>query len=148
MNRFVNCLLLFALVVAAGCGGTPSSRSANLTGKVLYKGQPVTGGSMTLNYAESSYPVAIRADGTFKAAQLPAGEAIVTIDNEFLNPNKPTYGGGKGPGSGLGKIPEGANQSSGGTYVKLPAKYKDKKTSDVKITLKGGNQDITVELKD
>lgn len=141
--RFI--VLPAVLIVAAGCGGGGSK--ATLSGKVLYKGQPVTGGSMILHYANSGYPVTIDPDGSYAVNQLPLGEVTATVDTENLNPKKPTYGGGKGKTTGS-PAPAGATQVSGGTYVKVPTKYAKMATSDLKLTIKGGRQEHTFELKD
>lgn len=134
-------LLLFAV----GCGGG-SSRSAELSGKVLYKNAPVTGGSMTLYIGDAGYPVTINPDGSYSANQLPVGEAVVTIDTEALNTNQPAYGGKQG--SGMSPVPEGANPGSVGKYVKIPEKYKSPDKSDLKITLKKGKQEKDLTLTD
>src|SRR5829696_1964631 len=110
------------LILVCGCSAKKSNRGVDLSGAVSYNGKPVTGGSMTLYVGDGIYPVAISADGTYSATQIPEGEAIVTVDTEALNPNKPKYGDGR-PQGGMSPVPEGASQGPTGKYVKLPAKY-------------------------
>ncbi len=94
------------------------------------------------------------------------------------NAKMPEYkGGNSGPGGGVGKamysqmmggtkgskgapggqshkaekmspMPEGANKAGGGTYVKIPEKYKDPEKSGLTTTLKRGSQTYDIELKD
>jgi len=137
--RFV-LLLPLLLVLMVGCT-KDNQRGAELSGKVAYKGQPVTGGNMTLYFAEAGYPVAISPDGTYKATQLPAGDAVATVTTDHLNSNKPKYGGSS-------PVPEGVKQGPTGTYVAVPARYKRKETSDLKVTLKAGKNQYDFEMKD
>jgi len=133
------------LLLTIGCGGS-GNRGVSLTGTVKYKGAPVTGGMMTLFFGNVAYPVGIGADGTFSVTQLPEGDAVATVDTESLNPNKPKYGGKMG--GGMSPPPAGASTGPQGTYVKIPAKYRDKAKSDLKVTLKAGKQEKTFELTD
>ncbi len=139
-------LLFLALIVAvaSGCGGRSSSRSVKFYGKVTYKGAPVTGANMVAYAGEVGNPIAVAADGSFNASQLPAGDFVVTVENEFLNPDKPDYAGKKGMGS---PMPAGKGAPAG-VYIKLPEKYKKKETSDLKITLVNGNNEKEIVLTD
>ncbi len=145
-SRLLAFLPLLGLIVAFGCGSKNPNAPGKLTGKVVYNGAPVTGGALVLNSTSGAISIPIKADGTFESQDLPAGEVVVTVDTESLNPNRkvPTYGGGKGQGS---PMPEYANKSAG-TYVKVPQKYRDKGTSPLKITIAKGKQDKTIELTD
>ena len=147
MNFTIRLLVLPALMLAfvIGCNKN-DSRSCELTGKVTYKGQPITGGNMTLFIGDAGYPVAISPDGKYSVNQLPEGEATATFDTEQLNPNKPVYGGKKD--GGMSPIPEGAGGGPKGTYVAIPAKYKTKSKSDLKVAVKKGKQEHNFELKD
>jgi len=126
-----------------------------VSGTVKYKGQPVTGGSMTLYVGDAGYPVAIDSNGHFTAYQLPEGEAIVTVDTEPLNPSKPKYPGSgrrkdkdKGGSGSSSPAPEGKGGGPAGTYVKIPAKYRTKDKSDLRLTLKAGSNRKDFELTD
>jgi len=147
MDIRIRLVLLPALILALSIGcAKNANRSAELSGKVTYKGQPVTGGSMTLFVGEGGYPVGISPDGSYSANQLPEGEATATVTTDALSPNKPKYGGGKA-GGGMSPPPEGKGGPTG-TYVKIPDKYKFKDKSDLKVTLKAGKQQKDFELKD
>jgi hypothetical protein len=87
------------------------------------------------------------ANGNFSGTDLPAQEVTVTVDTEALNPNrkKQVYGGGAGQPS---PIPGGGTTTNTANYVKIPARYAKKQTSDLKITLTNGEQVRDIELKD
>lgn len=142
-------LLISAWILCAisvGCGGSNSNVPAKINGKVTYKGAPVTGGQMTFFYESAGvYPVAISADGSFNAVDLPTGTAVVTVDTELLNPKKktPKYGGGRG---GMSAPPEGVNSGPSGTYVAIPAKYRTRGASDLKVEVKAGSQDLDINI--
>jgi hypothetical protein len=144
-RQFVSGVLLALVLVLAGCNPSKTNREASISGKVMYKGAPVTGGTLTIFIGEVTYPVGIGSDGSYNAVQLPAGEAVATVNNDALNPDKPKYGDKMAK---IGPMPKDRAQVPTGTYVKIPAKYKDKKTSDLKVTLVAGKNDHTFELKD
>jgi len=147
MRASVRFLVLASLILAVVAGCTPkNARDVGLSGKVLYKGAPVTGGNMTLYVGDAAYPVGLNADGTYSVTQLPEGDAVATVDNSSLNPDKPKYGGGKG--AAYSPPPSGKNVGPAGKYVKIPPKYKKKETSDLKVTLKNGKMEHDFVLKD
>ncbi|HZT79836.1 MAG TPA: hypothetical protein VFA26_06430, partial [Gemmataceae bacterium] len=113
------------------------------------------------------YTAVIRPDGKYEAPDLPVGEMAVTIETESANPNRktPDYNSPGGGGMGMyGKagggapqqkdramkmspIPEGAPKAEG-AYVKIPAKYADKSTSGLSVTLNKGKQTKDFALTD
>jgi hypothetical protein len=134
----------------------------HVTGKVTYKGQPVPAGWVQFRPADparNSVTVELKEDGTF-AADLPAGDVTVTIDNREWEPRA---------AGAIPSIPAGIPLSAearaqiaaapkreadpkaggrGGKYVPLPEKYFDGATSGLKFTVKGGNQTENLELTD
>jgi hypothetical protein len=151
MSTKVRPLLLVFLCTAflVGCGS--GKKNTTLTGKVLYNGNPVTGGQMAFYPAEGGgIPVTIASDGTYTAVGLPPGEVTVTVETESINPNRkvPTYGGPGRQGGVVSPMPQGANTGSSGTYVKIPEKYAKKETTDLKFSVEAGDQTKDIELKD
>jgi len=143
-------LPLASLFLVLGCRRGNPNAPVSVTGKVSYKGQPVTAGTLVFHTdSNAAYPGTINSDGTYAAHQIPSGPMVVTIETESANPGRKmaTYGGGKGKGM-LGPMPEGRTASSGGAYVKIPSKYADKKTSPLKVTLTDGKQTHDFELTD
>jgi hypothetical protein len=164
MTRKIRCLLfapLLAAVVLVGCNS--SKKPAQVSGKVTYNGQLVTGGIIQFSPADTNEVIqcSILEDGTYLlGAAVPQGEMIVMVDTEAINPTrqKVDYGqvagkGGYNPDEmmekmkGSGQIPESAGAAVG-KYVPIPRKYAEKKTSTLKVTIKGGKQVYNPELTD
>jgi hypothetical protein len=158
-------LVLTGLVV--GCG----SGRGELTGKVIYNGKPVPGGNIKLTINGTDFVSGLSSDGTYEFYDLTPGQAVLTIDNENLNPDKkrPEYGDkGKGMGKMMAKMAnermkyEGraASGVSGNDlspelkaemakrYVKIPVKYTNTQTSDAKVLIKAGRNEHDFVLKD
>ena len=121
-----------ALAVLAGCGG--DGGKATISGKVSYKGAPVTGGTLTLYPASGPpYPLTIKADGTFNVSGVPIGEMGVGIDT------------GLPPAA----APAGSSMPQGlPPHVAIPPKYKDPKTSGLTWDVKGGGNTKDFDLTD
>lgn len=115
-------LLVLGLAFASGCGSSKTA-NASIAGKITLNGQPVTGGNLYFHSENGTYSASIDSTGAFRATDIPPGDVTVTVDNDFLDPNRktPVYTGGKsGPmgASGGGKKygamsgPSGAPPSS------------------------------------
>ncbi len=130
-------LLSAMLGLVLGCG-SGSLYTANVEGKVVYKGAPVTGGTLKFVSADNGEILAgINPDGTYKVTNIVPATYTVYVDNELLNPKKkqPDYnpgsitkaagGGAKGggggpmvgptPGKGGGGLPGGGGTTIGAT---------------------------------
>jgi len=155
-GRFVPAASLLLLFVASGCG-PGNSTSGTVSGKVTYKGQPVTGGSLAFHTKEGAiYPTVINEDGTYTLTGMPTGDMTVTVDTEALNPDKviPTYGEPGQPGQpgqpgagGTMQPPPGVAappQKETGKYIKIPEKYNDPTKSGltVNVTSTGTKKDF------
>ncbi len=82
---FVSALIL-SMTVLAGCDSA-SKKNLSLCGKVTYKDQPVSGGSLTLHPADGkSQPISIplASDGTFLVSSPPTGDMKVTIETDSV----------------------------------------------------------------
>lgn len=158
--RFALPVPLVVLIIA-GCTGS-SKTPCTVSGKVTYKGQPVTGGSIAFNPTsedqQGMYGYDIKPDGTYEGtSSLPVGEYIVVIDTESLNPNKAKQDAGGMGGKNekmqqmyrekMKQMGKGGNPPQG-TYVQIPKKYSDKKTSDLKAKLTSGKNVKDFELTD
>jgi hypothetical protein len=164
-------LLLFAPLLAGllliGCKS--SSTPARVEGKVTYKGTPVTGGTITFHpvggEVSGNYQCIIKGDATYYQEQMPSGEMIVTVETETINPNpkdRPKDAqmmGAQDKMMGadpkmmlnkmkeMGKAPADAGQTTG-SYVPIPLKYADVKTSTLKTTLNKGKNSYSPDLQD
>jgi hypothetical protein len=146
------------LCLAAGCARNPNA-PAKISGRVMYKGNPVPGGTITLHSeGKGSYSRELAEDGTYEFADIPTGTLTVTVDTEQLNPKKkaPDYGGAIGnkmyaervaaeQKMGRNIAPKGQSQ---GNYVKIPLKYSSSKTSPLTVDIQSGRQVKEFELSD
>jgi hypothetical protein len=144
---------VFPLLLVAALGGCSGSapKTNSVSGKVTYKGAPVTGGTLRIYYTgvADAQQIAIGADGSYFAAEMPVGQVTVTVDTESLNTH-----GGSSDYSKMGKDHPGFNPPQGGgsgamVYVKIPAKYKDPKSSGLSADIKKGkNENVNFDLTD
>ncbi|HBI43626.1 MAG TPA: hypothetical protein DDY78_12370 [Planctomycetales bacterium] len=148
-------VLPLCLVVVYGCEKANPNAAASVTGKVTYKGQPVTGGMLMFNPKTEAggvvSPASLNPDGTYSLTEAPSGDFTVTVDTESLNPDKkaqayPGSGGKEMPSS----IPANAPKATlpEGKYVKIPKKYSDPKESTLTAKLTSGKQTLNFELAD
>jgi hypothetical protein len=139
---------LVVLTLISGCGPKNPNASAAVSGKVTYKGAGLPAGAIMFQPKEGA-PVttALDENGNYTIPEMPAGDFIVIVDTEGLNPAKkpPTYGqNDKGSAS---PAPQGSPTSTG-KYVKIPDKYSNPTATDLKATIVAGKQTKDFELKD
>jgi len=162
--------LAFVLV---GC----SRPVGSVSGSVSYNGKPLKGGSVTFvsQDGNTSRSADISETGTFSLDKLAAGDYKVCVDTSFLAPQSqsglPAFGSGKmmppptqppvpkGAKTAPPKdanVPEGyapsdpaamASAQNAKKYVKIPDKYKDPATTDLRFEAKGGAETFPIELK-
>src|SRR2546423_1272505 len=93
-------LLALAAVLAAGCNST-----TDVTGKVTYKGAPLSGASLTLVASDGNvFSTKLNAAGTFSIPGVPTGDAKIAIvgGSAVAGTKPPPAGRGEakaGPGS-------------------------------------------------
>jgi hypothetical protein len=149
--------LVLVLALAVGCGG----QTARVSGQVLYKNKPVTGGLLTFtptDTAKRSVPAPIDANGRYEVT-LPIGEVKIAVDNRELEP-APQNSGGLGvplpPGVKLPPVEKkggaavenpAAAKRPPGTYVAIPPDYYDVQTSKLTYTVRPGSQTHDIDLK-
>ena len=172
-HRALGLAALVAALVAVGCSN--KRPGGTVTGTVKYKGELVKGGDIFFVYADGQTQAAIRADGQYQFVDIVPGDVKVYIWNEAFNPEQrpPSYTAeGKKYGKGQGGRFAEYNKNVGGgefahdppapggglspadkeklakLYVKLPKKYTDVKTTDLKYTVTTGTQVKDFELTD
>jgi len=124
--------LLVALVGVLGCGGGEGT----VSGKVLYRGNPVPGGMVTFRPADNSkntVTAVLDPQGNYQA-KLPAGEVRIAVDNRELK---------LPPG---GKVPEGFSKLPG-SYLEIPEKFYTVEKSELTYKVQLGPQTYNIELK-
>lgn len=156
-GRFLILVAFLPLLVAIapGCQKGNPNAPAKVTGKVTYKGSPLTGGNVAFHTKDAgNFNFSIGSDGTYNGTDLPVGDMVVTVETESINPNKKQaeYKGAKGrPGAAKGMemspMPKGF-QPGGGEYVKIPEKYADKNKSGLSVKLNSGTQVKDIALTD
>jgi hypothetical protein len=154
-GRFAPLLSLLTMFALVGCGG--SGAQGKLTGKVLYKGKPVTGGSVIFrpsSAGENTVTAQILPDGSYTAT-VPAGVVKIAVDNRELQPPETTAKKEARPN--LPKVgnltsdtpdPRVNPQKPAGTYIKLPDKYHDVASSGLSYTVKSGAQTYNIEFEE
>jgi hypothetical protein len=154
------------LVIVVGCAKN-SQTPCSVFGKVTYKGQPVTGGTVAFARTQEElsgiYGFSIKSDGTYEGSSMPAEEYVVVIETESINPNRRTatyqprgmmaQDGKKMDANAykkkmqeMGKMPGVTEQQ--GTYVKIPKQYGDQKTSPLKAKLENRKNELNFDLVD
>jgi hypothetical protein len=130
--RLVHTLPLFLLFVL-GCGGSSKEQPATVSGKVTYKGTPLTMG--TLEFHGTGNKIAatqIGPDGTYVVGDAPVGECTVVV--KVVPPPKAP------PGVEMEGAPKG-------TPVMVPPQYADPTKSGVKQTIAAGKSTVDIDLK-
>lgn len=155
LRSIVGCALVFSALVLIGCSNKAASeKNLVLSGKVTYKGNPVTGGKMTLIPADKTTMVQVNAeiygDGTYSIVAPGTGEMKITIDTEGLKgmPDMSSpYGKMAKPGMRQPKMdPKQVRK-----YVKIPKKYSDPNSTTLKVNItkeNGGKNVYDCELAD
>ncbi len=140
-------LWLLVAAVVGGCSGeaVKPPPSAEVSGKVLFNGKPVSGGEVTFVAVKGGFASGGRIDesGNYKVTA-PVGEVKITVDNRMLQKGR----GAPRAGGPMLKKPDGPTpQEMKGQYVALPPKYATADRTDLTYTVVSGSQshDITLE---
>jgi hypothetical protein len=133
---------LAALLAATGC----TSRTT-VTGKVTFKGKPVTWGTVTVIASDDiQYAGQINPDGTYSIAGVPTGPAKFAVSSP--NPDGTSRGGPAAANGGAGDrgdAGEAPPSPPAGTWSRLPEKYSDPLQSGLTGKIGGGPIDLTLE---
>jgi hypothetical protein len=144
-------LVLGALATFVGCG----PRMGEVSGVAMFEGKPIPGGLLTFRHSDPSHnsvTYELPREGTFKV-EIPVGDVSICIENREFEP-KPATMPAIPPGMNLPpeviKSMQASSKESSKVsdrWVKLPEKYYDMETSGLKILVKGGKQQETIEFK-
>jgi hypothetical protein len=138
------------MVVEVGC----SSR-ANISGKVLYKGQPLTGGTVLFvsTQGKASETSQIGEDGSYHFANFPVGPVLIGVETKSAQPMTSR----KGPPASMQPpkdvaLPPGAKSGVYGSQANkhkvtvIPDKYAKPDDSGKTYTVVAGSQTHNIEL--
>lgn len=126
--------LVFSLIFVCGCGGK-SARTTALSGKVMYKDQPLTGGTIQVLSTDGKDKInaMISPEGTYSVSGVAPGELIVTIETESI----------RGQTGVSYQAPPGRTAPDMGVklakYVPIPKSYSDPRSTPLRVTLKSGS---------
>jgi hypothetical protein len=154
-RTLIGCGLLSLLVLATGCSG-----SGTITGKVSYRGRPLTGGTVVFASTEGqgSKTAQIQPDGTYTITRMRTGPVQIAVDTrsarppDTMNPrvsNKPPKNMQPPPGTTLPPdAPAGyGDQPKYGNAERLPPQYADPANSGLTYTVTAGAQTYDISLK-
>jgi hypothetical protein len=132
-GRHLLALALLALAVS-GCGKSAGS----VSGKVFYQGKPLPGGNVNFMSEGPNSTVKtseIKSDGSYSVSGLPVGPAKITVQG--LTARRLAQLPGQGEKSDQGEQKE----------VFVPPQYSNAEKSGLKLDVKGGAQNLDIELK-
>jgi hypothetical protein len=139
-TRLGSLSLVAMTFAAAGCGG---GSGCNVSGKITLGGEPLKGGQISFVSTKGNVMTAnLGDDGAYTLDGLTPGEMTVLI---FSPPPPPVAPGGQA-GEGTRKKLSSAQGAPAGGGQKVPEKYSDAATSDLKCTLKAGPNTFDKDL--
>jgi hypothetical protein len=137
---------LAAAVLCCGCGGgTRSVATAEVSGRVLYKGKPLPGGRITFVADDNAFASGgtIDENGNYKVS-VPVGDTHIAVDNRSLERGRGAPRGGPLMGH---QQPQGEGPTElKGQYVPIPAKYYASDQSGLAYKVTSGAQSHDVNL--
>jgi hypothetical protein len=153
----VCCSILSGLILSSfGCKPVGAIKN-EVSGKVTYKGAPVTGGTLTF-IGQNNYmlPCEIASDATYHATNAAIGPCKVTIETESvkivdpdeLDKAKKTMSKAEYDKYAAAMQESMKNPPGGRIYVKIPKKYADAKTTTLAYDVAEGKQVKDFDLSD
>ncbi len=139
--------LMFASILAAGCGGDSSTHSkcASVTGTVSYKGLPVEGATVSFWAAKAPRAATGQTDakGSFRLT------TFVPNDGAVLGTHSVTVTKAAPPTAmNASDMATGKPAADAPAKEALPAKYADATTTPLKFEVKSGTNTAPLELTD
>jgi hypothetical protein len=138
LSPVVSMFLAVAMTVAVGCGG--STDAVPVTGKVSYKGQPLTNGTILLiPEGQGQAPTGmIQPDGTFKLTTYKKDDGAVPGNYKVVVQVFPEEGDAMGlPGMEFGNA-----------KPPIPEKYMDASRTDLTVVIKESDNNLDLQLTD
>jgi carboxypeptidase family protein len=147
MRRIVTVSLVALLL--AGCGPR-GKKSGTVSGKVTYQGQPVNGAALLLYPSaggDTAITVGVNQAGEFHIVDVPPGEYKIVVrgtagaqqvDPRLLKKMSPEK---------RAEAEAKLKDMNTPPTIKFPDKYKDPKTTDLKVTITDKDQSMNLDLQ-
>jgi hypothetical protein len=133
--------LLFAGVVVTSLPGCSASKAA-ASGKVTYKGKPLTMGTVFLVGADGiAVPGVINPDGTYRVEGVAIGAAKIGVSSPKPVTREMAARARKGRAPANAPTPQ-----DGANWFEIPEKYADPQTSGLTVDLKAGENEHHIDL--
>ena len=147
-------IVSMALLPLMGCG-SKRNQGGVVTGKITYKGQPVNGAMLHLYPIAGKSPdisIPVTQEGTFQSSNIPPGEYKIVVESHSPPPARdmptmPTKNIDPAKAAEMKQVLQQMKSEAIPT-IAYPTKYKDAARTDLKCTIKEGDQPLTLELKD
>lgn len=141
--------LVFGLTtIALGCAGSSKVvEYSKVSGRVLYNGNPLPGGSVAFVASQETSSGIIDENGNY-SVNAPVGEVKIAVDNQMLLPG---VGMQKrlAQKMGAGPRPGGPDLTTiKGKYVPIPPRYYTPESSGLTYIVKRGEQSYDVVMTD
>jgi hypothetical protein len=132
------------LLLAGACTAGNDVEMAEVSGKVLLRGEPLRGGRVTFVTAEGAFASggAIDENGNYKI-NAPVGEVQISVDNRHLQPQ----GKVKHPVPQLKRPESEPPTTAKGRYRAIPSKYYAPETSGLTYKVQSGPQTHDIALQ-
>src|SRR5262245_32889412 len=133
--RFASLITLCLLGFVSGCG--PSG--GTVSGKVTYRGKPVTMGHVTMIGSDNvQYVGDITSEGTYSIPHVPGGPVKITVSSPNPNIAQRARAIGPGPRGGAGDLEEAAPPppTAPTGWVEIPPEFADPEQSGLTGTVK------------
>lgn len=139
-------LLLLPFGLMLGCGG---SSKGTVSGKVLYKGQPLKGGNVAIlsKAGGGNLTSSIQEDGSYSISKVPRGPAVITVETRSIRPVPQKALPGPYARASKDTLPPGLVVGDAARYVPIPEQYADPEKSGLSLDVKGGPQPHDIDLK-
>ncbi len=137
-NRKLSLAVTLAMTSLVVCGCQPDI--ATVSGTVTYRDEPIPVGNVTFFAADNRVVfIPINEDGTYFLDRVPVGEVQITVETPSVQL----------PGPGEPPIPASL-MTPAYKYpnVRIPAHYKDRRTSGLRLDVRPGEQTFDIRLED
>jgi hypothetical protein len=138
---------LVLLLIVAGCAS-----KGTISGQITYQGKPIPSGTVVMVPEKGQAVTGIITDGHYQVKGIVKGMAkiaVQTAEGAAFNRPMQRMPKGMGPPKELGLDPalfDASAQHSQVKSMRIPEKYRDPEKSGLTYTVKGGEQELNIDL--